>query len=402
MKAFFLFCSGADLAILEECPTDKTKYAGIGATIFTTALLAAISGGYALYSVFQSIVVAILWGILWGAIIFNLDRVIVSGMRKQKSFKLDLIYAIPRLAVAVLLAVVISRPLELRLFAKEIRAEIELANVEAYGEIVQSVERGFARLKTLERKNEQLKKEIADKQKEVDQLFEASILEAEGRAGTRIRGKGPVFKEKEERRAEMKGQLEQLKKSNGALIQKNEEEIARLAEERQRQIDLSNQAQIAADGFLAQMNAFGRLKAANSTVLLASLFITLLFIALEAAPVFVKLLSTLSPYRPYDQKLEDREFQIVADSETMRRLTQHRVDTSVRRGISELDENLAAEIRLGSEKHRQRLDVELRANERLMQRIAETQTELAERIVEEWRKRELERIELDLDRYIAS
>ena len=28
---FFWFCSGADLAILEKCPTERSKYVGIGA-----------------------------------------------------------------------------------------------------------------------------------------------------------------------------------------------------------------------------------------------------------------------------------------------------------------------------------------------------------------------------------
>ncbi len=47
---FFLFCSGANRTVLRECPSEETKYAGIGATIFFTAVLAGLSGGYALYT----------------------------------------------------------------------------------------------------------------------------------------------------------------------------------------------------------------------------------------------------------------------------------------------------------------------------------------------------------------
>src|SRR5712664_60263 len=56
MKRFFWFCSGADLSILRtwDCSTEHNTYAGIGATIFLTAVLASISGGYALWTVFQS------------------------------------------------------------------------------------------------------------------------------------------------------------------------------------------------------------------------------------------------------------------------------------------------------------------------------------------------------------
>ena len=62
---FFIFCSGADTAILEECsPGERTKYAGIGATVFFTAVMAAIAGSYALYTVFDNLFTAIFFGMI--------------------------------------------------------------------------------------------------------------------------------------------------------------------------------------------------------------------------------------------------------------------------------------------------------------------------------------------------
>ena len=49
---FFWFCSGAHVDTLKRFPTEHNKYVGIGATIFFTALFAALSGGYAMYFVF--------------------------------------------------------------------------------------------------------------------------------------------------------------------------------------------------------------------------------------------------------------------------------------------------------------------------------------------------------------
>jgi Domain of unknown function (DUF4407) len=71
MKRFFWFCSGADIAMLQtwDCSTEHNTYAGIGATIFLTAVLASLSGGYALWAVFQSSPYAISFGILWGILI---------------------------------------------------------------------------------------------------------------------------------------------------------------------------------------------------------------------------------------------------------------------------------------------------------------------------------------------
>ena len=53
---FFWHCSGADMELLKKCPTESSKYVGIGATIFFTGLFAALSGAYALYTVFDSII----------------------------------------------------------------------------------------------------------------------------------------------------------------------------------------------------------------------------------------------------------------------------------------------------------------------------------------------------------
>src|SRR4029450_6028644 len=81
MKRFFWLCSGADIAILQtwDCSTEHNTYAGIGATIVLTAVLASFSGGYALRTVFQSLPATVSLGILWGILIFNLDRYIVMS-----------------------------------------------------------------------------------------------------------------------------------------------------------------------------------------------------------------------------------------------------------------------------------------------------------------------------------
>ena len=85
LQRFFIFCSGADTDILEDCSSgEQTKYAGIGATVFFTAVMAAIAGSYALFTVFDNLVTAIFFGLIWGLLIFNLDRFIVSTIKKRE------------------------------------------------------------------------------------------------------------------------------------------------------------------------------------------------------------------------------------------------------------------------------------------------------------------------------
>lgn len=53
INEFLWSCAGVNKAVLRQCPSDYSKYAGIGGMILFTAIMAAISGGYALYFVFK-------------------------------------------------------------------------------------------------------------------------------------------------------------------------------------------------------------------------------------------------------------------------------------------------------------------------------------------------------------
>jgi hypothetical protein len=395
IREFFLFCSGANRSVLAECPSEKTKYAGIGATVFFTALLAGLSGGYALYTVFLSPELAIPFGVLWALMIFNLDRVIVSGMRKQREFRLDLLYATPRLLLATLLAIVISKPIELKLFEREIEAQrIHSYNV-AYQRTVQTVDQGFGELRQLEQQNASLDSEIGTKQKELGKATQEKNQEIDGTGGTGTSGDGPVAHQKGLYVDEVKRQLDDLEKRNGALIARNLETISALKKDRERRIQEAAAAKKRADGFLARIEAFSQLSSESRAMSLASFFITLLFIALETAPVAVKLLSTLSPYRPYDQKLEDLESEIVEQSAQHMRLLRHRLSAEAQSAISDYDAGLNAQIAISTEKNRQIRDTELQANKALIQRIADAQAEIAGEIVDRWKARELAKVETD-------
>ncbi len=119
------------MAILRtwDCSTEHNTYAGIGTTIFLTAVLASLSGGYALWTVFQSYPYAITFGLLWGILIFNLDRYIVMSLHKSRggfgAFCRQVATASPRLLLALLIASVITVPLELKIFEREIIDQLE-------------------------------------------------------------------------------------------------------------------------------------------------------------------------------------------------------------------------------------------------------------------------------------
>lgn len=392
MKRLLLFCSGANLDVLGECPEEEGKYAGIGATVLGTAVLASLSGGYAFYTVFRAVPWAISFGALWGLVIFNLDRLIVSTMRRQKTWMLELAAVSPRLALAVLIGVVIARPLELKLYEREILAEITRANNVFYREAVREVDAGFVRLEVLEEQNARLRRETEDRRKEVDAAYQAAISEAEGTAGTRRLGRGPVFTEKWQRLEELKEQLGELESRHRAQATQNDREIARLRHQRQQQIDRTASRQAEANGMLAQLEALERLGKASPAARDARLFITMLFICVEVCPVLAKLMSGMQPYRPYEQRLEDRELRHVEESERFRQVIRHELEVQAQQRISNFNDQVNTELQLSTDQNRAQRELQLQANTELMQRIADAQVEIASKYVDAWKQQELQKL----------
>jgi len=122
---FLWWCAGAHQDLLKQFPSEHSKYAGLGGVILATFVLASLSAGYAIYSVFGSWGWTIVFAIIWGLIIFNFDRFLVSTMRKYGiSRRKQFWMALPRIALALLIGFVIARPLELKIFEKEIDTKV--------------------------------------------------------------------------------------------------------------------------------------------------------------------------------------------------------------------------------------------------------------------------------------
>src|SRR5436190_21465859 len=119
------WCSGAHQKLLKHIPSEHSTYSGLGAVLLATFVLATISAGYAIYTVFGNWLWTIGFAIIWGLIIFNFDRFLVSTMRKYGvSRRKQIMMALPRVALALLIGVVIARPLEMKIFEKEFNVKM--------------------------------------------------------------------------------------------------------------------------------------------------------------------------------------------------------------------------------------------------------------------------------------
>jgi Domain of unknown function (DUF4407) len=288
-------CSGSHVKFLEKVPTEEAKYVGIGATIFFTGIFAGIAAAYAIFTFSDNLWLSSFLGILWGAMIFNLDRYIVASMRKSGSWKKEWSMALPRILLALLISLVIARPLELKIFEKEINAELILMNTEMANAQRDSVNSFYHTLiSSAQKEINVLLNAISLKQHQRDELRAQASAEADGTGGSMKRNAGPIYQIKKAAADKLEEELAALESANMAVIMTKRQQIVALEGENGQELsDISNPGYT---GFAARLEALGRLTAKNSSLWLANIFIILLFIAIETAPVMVKLISSKGPY----------------------------------------------------------------------------------------------------------
>ncbi len=322
LQRFFWICAGTPVEIIEKYATEHAKYLGIGATIFFTALFAGLSGGYALYFVFAGSPFAwlgsILFGLLWGLAIFNIDRYIVSSIKKTSRGWKQLYQASPRVVLAILIAIVIARPLELKIFDKEIRDKLkERYLVDQKSEIVK-VREAFNEKYSLEiSQMARYQAEYDALNQETGHLREELKSEVFGsKTGTTsgIVGYGPYARNKESvvqgKEVRMQFLSSQLASLQDFL---NRQKASEGMNNQQMLTDSMLDQKALRAGFADRNWALGALTHATSDVSRSSAnavsFITMLFIAFECAPLIVKLLSDPGPS---DVDLQETESRIIA------------------------------------------------------------------------------------------
>jgi hypothetical protein len=427
INEFLWTCAGVNKAVLRQCPTDYAKYAGIGGTIFFTAVMAAISGSYAISSVFQDapIYVPILFGVIWGLMIFNLDRFMVNTMYSdgKHTISIDEIKGgLPRIILAIFLGIVISTPLEIRIFKDKIESQLIINQGKVGDEIRVANDLLYQQRKDLEEK-------IADKRSVLNELQtgripgnssiiaqkEKELSEAEDRLynetnGTGVTGKmgyGPAAKQLQDKVDRLKYELARLRsveqqniEDNKTFIEEQKISINNDINDYRRQLnDLNNKisqvekdgqkSQKALTGFCAQFKALGEItpwpwhsKEDNDSLFYARFFITLLFILIEVIPTLFKMMMEDGPY------------------DDLLRAEMHRVKVLSEKQISDINDEVNTCVRISTMKNEKRLEAETLANEDIMRRIALVQSELLQKAISDWKEEEMKKINENPSAYI--
>lgn len=393
IEAVFIWSSGVNPDIIDLYPTERSKYYGIGGTIVFTALMATFAGGYAFFTAFKSVLLSVFFGLFWGALIFNLDRYIVStfgsGDGKRTISWQEIYEAAPRILMAIILGFVISTPLELKLFEKEINAEIKRQNLITEQELNTDAADNTKKLnsyylseiKTLRSNVELRTNELKTAKKKRDDAYDKYMCELNGTCGTGVPGDGPVFEEakanynvlnKEYR--ELVQDYNRLNKSDNETIldyqkimnsnlEKSKSKVAKL------QTDYASR-----NGLLARLDALGTITSNNLTLSVAKWMITLLLIFIEIAPILFKMMTERGPYDDHIDRLkhEVKVRQLLAQSNT--------------------NQEVNTEVRLHNDKMENKLNAELLANKELLTSIAQAQAEIAKEAVKKWKSEQIQRV----------
>ena len=362
MKEFFLWCAGVHKETLDRFPEEQNKYISIGATIFFTGLFASIAGGYALYFVFSgssfALFYALLFGIIWGLAIFNLDRYIVLSIDKSRNGWMQLLQALPRILLAILIGLIISRPLELKIFDKEIkeylRAEYlvqQNAKIDTLNKTFENKYRvEYGQLKTLTAHADSLESSIKTARQQLNhEIFGTKTQETSG-----VMGYGPYAKMKE---ADLNKQQSYLDSLRARINGKESELLQRKTSEglmNQRILsDKSLDSAINVAGFADRNAALSNLHkkpdgTINKSTEYAVIFIALLFIFFECLPVFVKLMSGRDAYdNALKNQKEVHNYEsntgVTVEKTAIDKIDDYRIDASIKRRMDKLQKEFADE-----------------------------------------------------------
>ena len=311
---FLWWCAGAHQQLLKDYSSEHTKYAGLGGVLLATFVLASLSAGYAIYSVFDNVAWAFGFAIIWGLIIFNFDRFLVSTMRKYGVSKSKQFWiALPRIVLALLIGITIARPFELKIFEKEINTKVA---ENRHHRILLNDSLLQAENKTILANTQQERSRLLQRKLLIEdtlhRLQQAYIEEADGTGGSLQRGVEKLTLLKQQ--------------AYNSALQQFTPELQQLANQINYQDSILNNTQAnneikrkqyeeavtANVGFLERNKALSDLSAQESSVFWSDLFISLLIILIETGPILSKLIMTVGPY---DLALAKTELLQMASSE---------------------------------------------------------------------------------------
>ena len=223
--------------------------------------------------------------------------------------------AIPRLILATFLGIIISKPLELKIFEKEVNKQLNTIiqrnktqlQAEMNGRILQQSG-------PFETEKKQIAAKIANYQKSYDSAaveLEKEILGKQSGLTSGKVGFGSNAKRKSELKEQRRQDLENYQKQIAPRLEYLDKEISKVYTNIETERNKTETFEDKFNGFAARLQALDELGKNTPIIGIAAAFIMGLFICLEISPVLVKLISSVGPYDYLLEKTEN-DFRLYA------------------------------------------------------------------------------------------
>ena len=328
IRSFFWWSAGVVPSVLEKCPTNHAKYTAIGVIMVFIAVLASISFAFFLsHSFIISPVTASLGGVLWGILIYSLDRAVLTSFRKDETSKISIAQ---RFILTVSLALIIGEPLLIHLFRKEIAFEMaQTSQTVATAARQRAIARFQTEIDSTAAENTEIESRLDTLKADRDTKENAVIGEIEGISGSGNKGKGIAADRKDVAFKEADAKYKEFKSESAEITSNNKERLMEIRREIENETKKIGTANAESDGVLAKHEAlFSIIRTQPGAALVyCPLFFGLLF--LETLPLSIKVFGKKSVY---DAALEAEETETVTEIVTeknRRRNMQNAVDERI-------------------------------------------------------------------------
>lgn len=280
---FLIWPSGAIPSVLALCPSELNYYCGLGTLVWFTSSLAGCGMALMLEQTGGSFWKALAGGVFWFLCVLNLDRFLLLVGYDSNGWKK--LMPVARILLSLCIAIIIGEHVVQYIFHNEIDYQLAQEGLDAKKSNYDKALQGSPEISGLYDEQKRKQTELDRKEVEVTKLRDDYIKEAEGTAGSRIVGKGPLYEQKQRDyevaladKQKLKVELEEI---NSRLREKN----AQLAGV----VELANEAKAGERGFLAYHRALFEIIKKNPTLLVLYLVISFAMILFEITPLLSKL-----------------------------------------------------------------------------------------------------------------
>lgn len=378
--------AGSDAYILKRSTyNDQVKYACLGGIVAATGFMAALAGGYAIYTIFEpkgsalddavhypTALMSLVFGIIWGLIIFNIDRFIVAATGKGDGTEAitwqEFTGSIPRIIMGLVIAITISKPMEIRMFKSEIDAELHQAQLEKRKEYEEATKVNYDERFTL------INSDIDKIEKERNKLLgRLTDIESQYADEVRIVRPGPKAAALKSLMLSLGDKLKTFDADNKSGMDRLLSQRLKLQKELDKELDKNVQVAEGLDGLLERIHLAHKVAGFWITF-----FITLLFVVIELTPIFFKMMLIKSPYDYMSDNVNE---------------------------LLKADQGIQIKYDYYKDKQGQErnLIINHQANKKVEEKmmLIKAQSELSDYIIEKWKEKEKKNIDNNLDNYIS-